>query len=154
MHMQKDRYALIASCRKAPPGWIDAVIEEEVVVVGVGRVGVQPAGSVEPEDLFVAVGAEAGDDVLGYVFELASEGAHDEDWDCGGDGAGDMGWESVAVAVNDGWMFWVGEGADRFDEGDVGGFEAFGEVPGGLIVIRGMLFEGGMIGAAQIDDLR
>lgn len=139
MQMQKDGYALIPLFREPPPMRPGALIEEEVGGRGVGRgvggevVGVEPAGGVEPEDGGVAVGAEAGHDALGGVFEGAGEGAHDEDGDGGVDG--------------------VGELADRFDEGEVGVFEEGGQVPGGFVVAVRVGFEGGLVGAAEVEDL-
>lgn len=163
MQMQKDSHALIPLFGEAPPGRRGGAVPEEILrgrrrggivgVVGVvgGQVGVQPARGVEPEDGFVAVGAQAGDDALGGVFELAAQGAHDEDGDGGGDGVGDDG--GGGFAVGEGRVFGVGELPDGFDEGDVRVFEAGGEVPGAFVVGFRVGFEGGVVGAAEVEDL-
>lgn len=147
--MQIDGHALIALFREAPPGRLAALVEEEIVR---GVVGVEPARGVEPEDGGVAIGAQAGDDALGGVFEGPAQGAHDEDGDGGGDGVRDEG-GGGGFGVEEGRVGGVGELADGFDEGDVGVLEAGGEVPRAFVVAFGVGFEGGVVGAAEVEDL-
>lgn len=102
---------------------------------------VKPSRSIEPEDGFVAICAELVDGILSGVFELPEERTHDKYWDCGRGGAGHETRISEAFAVDYGGMFGIGQGANSFDEGDVGLFEAGRKIEEGFVVIYAVEIE-------------
>lgn len=137
--MQEDRYPLITTLGETPFGRLDAVIEEEILaVVDSNYCRVKPAGGIEPEDSFVAVRTEAVDDVLSDVFQFTSERAHDENRYGGRNKVGNVHLKAGSLALDSRRVFRVRKVAYRFDEGDVGVFEAFGKIPSGLVVVRGI----------------
>ena len=55
--------------------------------------------------------------------------------------------------MGDEGVFGVGELSDRFYKGNVGVFEAAGELPGGFVIGFGMRSEGDVVGVANVEDL-
>lgn len=50
-------------------------------------------------------------------------------------------------------MFRVGKGADRFDEGNVGVLEPFGQIPSGFVIVRGIEIKRSPVGTAEVNNL-
>lgn len=115
MHMQENSNSLVPLHCQSPLRGCRGVVVEEVWALRVIDARIKPAGGVEPEHRLISVSSKLGDCVLSSLFKLTPQRPHHEDrdrcWRCAGDHSRSPG----VLALQNGWVFGIGQSSYRFD---------------------------------------